>query len=225
LIQTKTTLKKLPKYFTLTLGVGLVSTCIAGFFFLQKVGGANSSQFLISLYLIGVLYAAISIEWIVKNISRKKAYVVGSIFILLASTRVIHNTYININNLSQGVGIFVNNTTLNSYQYFTKAKPGSTVLMYDETNCLFIRMLSDSFPYICPDGAPGDRGVTLSNRIEVKNTIFTGKDIEINRRLLHANKISYIYMPKKQVAGSTIEKMHLPKVFDNTTIAIYQVTN
>ena len=61
LFQTKRSIQKIPGDFTIVLVAGLISTCIAGFFFIQKTGGANTSQFLISIYIVGAIYSSLAV--------------------------------------------------------------------------------------------------------------------------------------------------------------------
>lgn len=223
--QTKGSLKSLPKYFTLTLSIGLLASCVAGFFFLQKTGSANSSQFLISIYVIGTIYSAIAIYWWLNKQTRKVAIIFGLIVIALASFKVIHDTVIRVSRISNSTEPLVSRSSLESYRYFTKTKTYQTVLTYEEgsLDCLFIRIISSSSAYACESGAPGDRGVNLTERIVVRKMIFYGKDLEKSKSALKENKISYIYMPKMEVKKSNIGKMSLSKAYENNTIVIYKV--
>lgn len=222
LFQTKNSLKNLPQYFTLTLTVGLLATCAAGFFFLQKTGGSNSGQFLISIYVIGIIYAAVAIAWWLGKLPPKFAVILGVVLLSLISTRVIHDATIRINTLKDSTGPSVTGSTLNSLKYFTKTKTSDTVLTFDEANfnCLLIKIIGKSSAFTCTLGAPADRGVDLTNKIAIRQIIFQGKNLEKSKTLLKANKISYIYMPKTEVKASNIGKMNLQKVYENETVII-----
>jgi hypothetical protein len=223
--QTKDSLKSLSAHFTITLSVGLLATCATGFFFLQKTGGSNSGQFLNSIYIIGVIYAALGIAWWLAKLPRKAVFVVGGVLLVLASTRVIHDSSIRIVSLLKITGPSVDNNTIDALKYFSKSKDNNTVLMYEEISfeCLLLRIVSSSSAYACALGAPGDRGVNLEERIAVRKMILYGEDVAKSRQTLKANKISYIYMPTTEVKASNVERLNLQKTYENKNVVIYKV--
>ena len=225
LFQTRSSLKQIPGYFTFTLLAGLLATCAAGFFFLQKSGGANSGQFLISIYIIGVIYAAIAISWWLNKLPKKVAFILIFVLVIITSVRVVHDTFIRVARIASSTAPSVDSKTLDSYMFFANTKKDDTVLTYDEDNfgCLLIRVVGNSAAYACSLGAPGDRGVSIADRVAVRKIIFHGKDLNKSKEALIKNRIAYIYMPKSEVTASNVSKMNLPKVLDDNNIVIYKV--
>jgi hypothetical protein len=229
LFQTKKSLKLIPKYLTIALAAGLLTTCIAGFFFIQKIGGANSSQFLISIYLICTIYTAIVIVSLLKRLPKKLSLALGMLLIALGSTRVIHDTSTRIMNISNRIGIFIDNEILESYKYFSKTKTDDIILTYkeDSLDCHFIRTISKSSLYVCgiSIGAPEDDGAGFRERVAIKKLIFHGENIRKSEELLKSNNISYIYMPKAELNMSNIGKMDVLKIYENNKTLIYKMND
>lgn len=223
--QTKRSMQKIPRGFTIVLVTGLISTCIAGFFFLQKTGGANSSQFLISIYIVGAIYASLAISWWTRRLAPRILLIVSIAVILFTSTRVIHDTYDRVQRIINLNGVFISNGLWNTYRYFATTHKESVVLVYDDStpDCLFITFIGARATYTCMSGLYGAiKDVSLTERSKVRRVILYGKDLSIARGKLLANNISYIFIPKEKVKETNIENMNLPLVYETDHIAIYK---
>ena len=228
LIQTKESIRKIPNHFTVLMVTGLVSTCFAGFFYIQNTGGANSSQFLISIYIVGTLYAALAVSRLMQGFRSMLAITVGLLIVLGTTTRVLHDTYQRIIGIKNGQGVFVSNDTLKSYKFFTTTDKNSVVMMYDDSSldCLFITFIGKRPTYSCLIGMPGVIGDSIiKERNTVKETVFFGKDVNHGKKELKSNKISYIYIQKDKAGQTNIEKLNLPIVYDSGKIVIYRVND
>ena len=224
LAQTKNSLKKLSTDFNIMAISGLLISCIFGFFFLQKTGGANSSQFLISIYIIGSIYAALAISYWTKRVNKKVALVIMILLILIASTRVLHDTYFRIENIANKTGLVLNNSKLNSYKYLATISNNNIVLTFGEgTDCIFINFIGNKSTFDCNVGAPVDRGVDLSKRSKIKQYIFSNNNNIKTRQLILANNISYIYIPNDKSIENNIKSLGFVKLYQNSSSAIYKV--
>lgn len=225
IFQTKNSLKKIPKDLNTVLLVGLLTTCVAGFFFIQQTGGANSSQFLISIYVIGVVYAALMISWWQNKIPKKIGLLLSFFLILLISGRVFHDTNVRIDRIFNRTGFNIDNDKLESYNFFNNTSTNSIVMVSDEStlDCLYIIFIGNRSTYNCSSGLPGviDE-YELTRRKNVKNNILYGEDFEKVRKEIKLNKINYLYVPKNEENKTNIEKLELIRVFETSSISVYR---
>lgn len=225
-LQTKKSLEKIPKEFILVTVSGLIATSLAGFFFIQKTGGSNSSQFLISIYIIGSIYAALSISWLIHKISsRTISYLVIALFMLITSARVTHDTIFRIENIISKTGTFIDNESLNSYRYFANTKNDSVVMVFEESSldCILITFIGNRSTYSCTSGAPADRGINLETRLHLKNILLSEKNPADKKLTLKKAGISHLYILKNSENIASIEKNKLLKVYENKKVVIYNL--
>jgi hypothetical protein len=222
LIQTKRSTQKIPKEFAIVTITGLIGTSIAGFFFLQNTGGANSSQFLISIYAIGTIYAALAVRhW-------KPFLPLSMLIIVLTSGRVTYSTIHHIQKIQHHAGVFIPQTELAGYSFFTGTDKNAIILMYEDAalDCLYVTFLGNRPTYSCTAGLPGViSDDVVSTRRNVKQTIFFSTDITKARNELRQNGITHIYIPKEKVRDTNIDELCLPLVFQTPRVAIYAVNN
>ena len=224
--QTKQSLEKIPKELTIVLITGLISTCIAGFFFLQETGGANTSQFLISISIVGAFYASLTISWWTRKGFSPFLIILCSIIVLLTSTRVIYNTYTNVQKMITTTGTFVSLDMWNAYRYIATTEKESIVLLYDDStmDCLFITFIGNRSTFLCTSGMPGViDDATLAKRNKVKQTIFFEKDTALVKQKLSANNISYIFILKNNIKETTLENLGLPIAYETDDMVIYKI--
>lgn len=225
-IQTKDSLRNIPKELTIVLVSGLITTSAAGFFFLQQTGGANSSQFLISIYIVGAIYAAISISRWTAKLPSGFYIVISTIIILLTSTRVVYQTYRGMTRILNRSGVVIDNDALGAYAYIATTEKNSVILTYDDTSidCLFITIIGNRPTYTCNAGIPGViEEKILAQRNTVRQTIFFGNNLSAAQKELQANGISYIYLPKDKIRGTNMEKLHLQEVYKSHFTVLYKV--
>jgi hypothetical protein len=225
IIQTRNSLKKLLTDFNIMAISGLFISCIFGFFFLQKTGGANSSQFLISIYIIGSIYTALAISYWTKRVNRKLALILILLIILITSTRVMHDTFFKIQNITNRTGFILNNNKLNSYKYFARLSNNNIVLTSGElgSDCIFINFIGNKPTFDCNIGAPMDRNVDLSKKIKIKQYIFSNYDAVKRKQLVLTNNISYIYVSNEKQIQDNIKSLGFIKLYQNSSSVIYKV--
>lgn len=220
LLQNKKTLKKLPTELNILLLSGLLITCFLGFFFMQKTGGANSSQFLISMYVVGAFYAALSISSWNKKIPKILSIIICTVIIGITSTRVIHDTYLRVEKIINLEGAFISNETLDAYTFLSTINLHDVILVNNPVSldCLLIPFMSDRTPYVCELGAPGDRGRDIRNRITLTKKVFTSYDMDLTKE-----NISYLYIRKTDINPNELHKVSYKKVFENNEVLILNV--
>lgn len=196
LIQTKFSLKKLTPEFAIFCITGVIATCAAGFFFLQKTGGANSSQFLISIYIMGTLFTALALSSFTLKLPRFFYFILILFIVTIASIRVAHDTYMRVYNTVAGqTGVQITQQQLDSYNFLKTLRDG-TVLVADPNNldCVFINFLGNKPTYSCLTGAPTDRGVDLSKRLSFAQQIINQTNPDtITKKTNQKSHFIYLY--------------------------------
>ncbi len=199
LLQTRGSLQRIPKDFITLLVGGLLCTGISGFFFLQQTGGANSSQFLISIYIVGTIFAALSVSWWLNKFPRLIALTAAIVIILLTSARTVYATYRQMERTITREGLLIPNDILQAYIYFSGTKQGSVIMVYDDTNldCLLITIFGNRPTYTCTAGLPGViSDELLLQRYDIKNNIFFGNNLDqrLKRIDIHPTEfLTYIF--------------------------------
>lgn len=227
IFQTKESIKALPKELHIVLITGLITTCIAGFFFLQTTGGANSSQFLISLYIVGAIYASLAIAYRTRTLPFLPLVITSALIIFFTSTRVIHYTYAHIQRMLDNIGIVLSPELLGAYQYFAETEKNSVVFVSNDstTDCLFITFIGKRTTHTCMSGLPAAIPDTvLAEKAKERQTILFGKDMSAIIDILEKNNITHIFIPKKDIGETTIPLLHFPLVYETDTIAIYKTS-
>ena len=194
---------------------------------MQETGGANSSQFLISIYIAGALYAGLAISWWTRKLPSVLLFAVSILIICFTSTRVIHDTYVRMEKILNTIGVVIPPEDLSAYQYFAKTEKGSTILVFNDSDldCLFIPIFGARSTFTCTSGMPGVLSPSLlAERNRIKETVFFEKDPATVKQALSANNISYVSIPKKNVQETTMSTLSLPVVFETDRIAIYKTT-
>lgn len=221
--QTKKSLSKIPFEFLLITLFGLITTCIAGFFFIQKTGGSNSSQFLLSIYAIGIIYAALGITAFLSILPRKVVLYASILIIILSASRVIHDSYIRIQNVIHLNGTIISEETYNSYLFLSSLKDDGIVITTNPLNldCIFITFLGNKPTYVCSSGAPEDRGNNISEKINFTHNLFLKELTKKEIKELKKQGILYIYKNSEvKIAG---DSNSIRKIFENKSAVIYKI--
>ena len=160
----KETLRLIPKEIHVFLISSLFISLTLGSFFLQKTGGANSSQFLISGYLIGSIYASLFLY----SFSQKKKLIFKIIIIALVALMIpktilqVHNQY---QKLSDKGGVIIGNESLSMFNFIKSNTPRNSLFLIDPRlgdTCILLPLLTSSQSYFCDSASPLDRGIDLS---------------------------------------------------------------
>lgn len=220
LFQTRKSLKPVPVEFNIFSITVFLTGLILGLFFLQNPGGANSSQFLIVIYIIGSFYGALSLSYWLKKIN-PVTILAGVILFILISTRVGHDSFVRLNNIANGQGLTVTKDKMAAFNYLKNLKISSPILLTSDTSgsdCLLVTFLSDKIPFACSAGAPGDRGVNLTQKFKVEEEILSG-----NKVLAKQNSIIYIFDDAAAISQDKINSGQLKLIFKSSKASIYKI--
>ena len=219
LFQNKKTLLFFPKEFHIFLMSALLINTVVGFFFQQDIGGTNSFNFLVTVYIISSIYAGITF-W---NLFNKKNVLISGIVLLIlilgTIPRIVFEENKNIQMFKEG-GSVVPNETLDAYNFFKNNTNKDSIVISSVPS--FFTFLSERSVYLGAFGILESHTVDIADRKKTQKTVFTSNDEKKIYTKLVENKINYVYMQSSQELPSTHSARFLKKVYDNTDVKILQ---
>jgi hypothetical protein len=222
--QTKKSLRLFPKELNFFLLTGIFTSAILGFFFIQKTGGANSVQFLISIQILGSIYAALACTYWINKFNTSLRILLISLVVLITIPSVTYATITNFSYIKNFGGILISKNELQAFEYLKRYAPPEKVILTSTINgCLIVTILTNHPLFVCNDGAPPDRGVDTPTKLALANSILTGKDPKLVQTLLKENNISYIHLRSHESLGIPETVDFLKPFYSNDKIKILEV--
>ena len=228
LFQNKKSLKIFPKELNIFLIPAIFCTLIIGSFFFQHTGGANTVQFIITVFIIASIYAALSLYYWTGKLTKFLAVVASIAVLILTVSRSLHETGQNFLNIYKGNGLKLTNSQLESIDFLrSKTDPDSLLVvdpwMAEDEPSMYINYLSDRPIYLAGARVLRDHGHNTSMREQVVKEIYDNPDPELVKSLLLESQIKYIYVPPGIKVVSADNSDFLENVFDNGKFKIYSV--
>lgn len=226
LLQNKQTLRLLPKELNIFLIAAISVSLVAGSFFYQQTGGANTVQFLISVFIIASLYAAISIyHWTRTFIIPLKIFVLGLI-LFLTTSRSFYEVFNNFIYIANKKGYRVTLEEYDALTYLSRETAKNSQIIVDpfrseDEPFMYISFLSNREVFLSGAGVLRDHGQDTKYRENTVKTVFTSNKSSAVVRLLKENGVDYVYVHKDVNFNS--DNNYFKKVFDNKTVRIYEV--
>lgn len=226
LIQSKKSLSALPKELHIFLLSGIGVSIIIGSLFVQKTGGTNSVQFIISAYIVLSIYAAISLSYWSGKISKRVKIAAICLVILLICARSFYEVFSNFKYLFGGGGMVVNNSELSALNYLKeKTEPGSIVMIDPQRaeveSFLYTSFLADRPIFLAGAGVLRDHGQDTEIRELETSVVFGGRFWKESSELLAKNDVSYILLPKSY--RPRFEILNQKVVFENEDFEVVYV--
>lgn len=201
IFQTRKTLSFLPKELNIFLLMAIIITGTIGTFFVQNIGGLNTVQFLITLYFVAALYAALTVS--------RLPSVLIFIVVLLTLLRPLHEGLENIIMITNRQGFFISSQELEGLKFLKSNTPNNTVIalppeLARKEISLYVRFLTNRPLYLA-----GYTGVLEDHQVPGAKDRLEKPDF---------SKIDYFYLPKQYpffVPGQT--------VFENQEVKIIMI--
>lgn len=230
LIQSRKSLSLIPGLINLFLLSGFAAALIAGLFFIQTKGGANTSQFLFTAYIVGSVYTALSLYYWLNKIKRKYLKIVLIILIsALIGARVSRDIYRDMDNIiSHRHDFVVSNQELQAINFLKHNTKKNDIVMVDENtagslSCYYLVFLSNRPFFLCGSSILNDHGVNIASRRTAEREVFKSTSVSAVGNELSKNKISSIYIETKDSFPEKGNKNLMRKVFGNKKITIFKV--
>ncbi len=224
IFQTKKSLSLIPKEMHLLFLGGISVSLILGSFFIQKVGGANTSQFLSTVMVFCSVYAALSAFYIASKLSRSLSVVFVITLVILTVPRVIYASISHYNLFLRNGGVVIDSEQIQALNFLKKNSKPADVVLADtkgldiETTCHYISFLSDRSQYVCDgEGILKDHAIDAIKRIDIQEKIFSSN---FDSKDLRNNKIDYLYVPRNKEYSFN---KYARKIYENKKVYIYKI--
>ena len=231
IFQTKKSLKQFPMEIHIFLLSGLFVSFVAGSFFQQSAGsGANSFNFLVSVFIFGSFYTALAVWYWTQKIPQKIAVIVAIAIILLTVPRVLVETYMNIGRIIHFEGVFVPTDQLQTFAYMNATTlPNSVVLVDQHFDLEFDNQISYVYIYTNNNmylSGQNDEleahGIDYKKRQKLVDLVKSNNRC-FNASLLNTSPISYILTGQSSFFISSRSAEFVTMKYQNGTIQLLKV--
>jgi len=231
LLQTRKSLSKIPLEINLFLIPSIFVSMIAGLFFLQYTGGANTFNFIVNVLIIGSIYAALTVTYFVHKLPIVLRYIIIVIIIMLTIPRWLNMTASNIGNYSKNYGLLINNNQLYALNYLRIYTPLSSLVLASNTigndyNSPYVCFLADRPTYY--SGIIDEleaHGINYKQRKSIVKNIFTSSDKTIVIKALEQSHINYLLLSNNDHFALESNSDIFSVIFKNSNFRILKITN
>jgi hypothetical protein len=229
LIQTRKSLAAIPKEIHIFLISGLTVSLILGLFFQQSAGGANTFNFLVSVFMLSSIYTALFVSSIAEKLNKKVFIVFAIALFLLTATRVLREWREDIGRILTKPDFLIAPQELEAYTYLEKHTNKNSLILVDtkefpkSKDTPYVSLLTDRPVYLSGMGILASHGIDFVQREQTQNIILTSKNRLQVKKFLEANKISYILLSTNTVLPTERKNPYLIKVFQNRVMKILKV--
>lgn len=228
LVQTRKSLSLFPKELNLFLLSGIGANTVLGAFFLQKVGIGNTSQFLITVMIVGAIYTALACYHIVHHLKRSVRYILIVVIVLLTIPRVLYEAQSYATRIINSKGYIVGNTELNAIEYMKGHTKDDAVIMVqqglaEDNMCYYLSFMLDRNMFVCGSKILEDHGVNTKHRLTVVKKVFSSMDVGEVKELLLANHIDYLYITSDDKLKINEKQVFLQPMFSNNQVRILKI--
>jgi len=227
LFQTKKSLGRFSKETHLFFLGGFLISLILGFFFVQDPGGANTVQFLITVFITASIYAGLAIANISMKSWKRKVLFYG--IAILFSVKVLSLTGMQISNIfTQKDGYLIDNYQKLGMEYLKKNTPADSVIYTDirfsrDNLCYFMRFMSERHMYMCGSGILSDHGVSTAKRLQQIDALFLATNQRQVANALKGTDIDYMFFWNGFYPSKINTFKQFTRVYRNEKITILRV--
>ena len=228
-LQTKRSLSLFPKELNIFLIAGIIGSAIIGFFFQQESGGANTFNFLVSVFILSSIYSTLACSFFLEKIRNKIKFIIIAIIILLTVPRVLYQTMSNIQNIVKPNYLMVDNHELEAIKYIRDKTDRDAIILVNyekfqlDAKSPYLSFLTDRQMFL--SGLVhelSDHGIDFSDRIAVVDEILNSTDRMRVSTLLQQGKIDYLFLHPSDMP-TTGSDYFLHTVFQNYKVKLVKV--
>lgn len=201
LLQSKKSLSLLPVELHVFLISGMTVSAVLGSFFQQYTGGANTFNFLVSIFIIGSIYTALACSYWVNKAHRNVKIFIIVLIVILTAPRVLQESFVNFRNIQAKKGFIIDNFELNGIRYLKEKTEEDALVMVDynvfkvDAEGPYISFLADRSMFLSGLGNElTAHGIDFSARKKVVDAIMASHNPKKMRENLLKNKINYIFL-------------------------------
>lgn len=223
--------KRLGKELTIILLAGIFLSLIGGIFFIQATGGANTFNFLVSVFLFSSILVALSVDFWQKKLPKFLSLFLIILIILLTIPRVSHETILNIKKFLKSEGFLITNEELELYDFVNNQPSSSGVAIYPNDKIgkatPYVSLFINNKPLLL-----SGRGLLKHFRLEgieekegAQEVIFKSPFEKNVARELLVNQIAYIILYDNQSLKATPSAYFTNLVMKNKKGTVLEVDN
>lgn len=231
IFQTKKSLSTIPLPIHLFLITGLLLSAGIGFFFQQEAGGSNSFNFIVSIFIVLSIYAALAVSFWLHKFPKYLSIVLGVIIVLVTIPRIVNQVIANVDYISQKKGFEITNTQLDAFNYLKNNSQESDIVLVDtsfseqDETTPFVSIYTNRPMFLSGKGILDSHMIETKARNEIKGNIVREDNHILIARKLKDNNIQFVLTSLYQPVMSTRSAGFLPLVYKNKSSRIYKVSN
>lgn len=225
-IQTKKSLSQLPLQLHIFLLTGLMLSFVLGFFFQQTSGGSNTFNFIVSVFIIGSIYTALSVDYLT-SFKKPIAILIAGIVITLTIPRVVYETSRNLSRLHDNQFQSVTPQQLIGFNFLREQEQGLTLI--DRTvfgldaSSPYIKFFVDQPMYVSGAQILESHGVNVSSKVSKALVILDPLRIDETDKLLRSEGIKYIVIGKTSPISSVAAQFS-ETLFSNNEVSVLKIS-
>ena len=226
IFQSKKSLASFPKEFNILMISAIILSIILGSFFLQASGGANTFNFLVSVFILGSIYTALSCYYFIRPDKKFFPVAIIVLIILLTVPRVIYQTGRNILDIKKQNGFTIANEELQALNFLRGQKDTESLVIVDpefemEKQASYVSFLTNKNMFLSAlHNELEAHNIDFSERLKIRNLILNNENPILVGKSLLRNKIGYIYMSEGKDLVSTRSAYFVKKAFKNKKVKI-----
>ncbi len=229
-LQTRRSLKLLPIELNIFLIPSLIVSLIVGSFFIQTTGGANSIQFIISVFIFGSIYCALAIYYWTSKIKGYFRIVAVVAILTFTLPRALHEGVENLISVRNQKGFKIDSQTLISLNYLNVKSPANSKLIIEpwiaeKELFMYIPFIANRPIFLAGAGVMRDHGQNTKNREDIVSSIYKSNNSDLVKEQLLENKIDYVYVREGSDYLNNLKMNFLKPVFKNEKISILKFTH
>ncbi len=216
---------KLPMLILLV--TGTLGSLFVGMFFLQKSGGSNTFNFVVSFVLFISIFSALSLDYWRERLKSLK-YLFILLIILFTVPRVILNTFASSYEYFKFEYLMVSNQEIEAYDFLKNKTSKNAIILVDpdyrfEVNAPHVAAFVDRSMFFSGEQILKSHGVEVSKREQIRETIYTSGNYRNVGKELFMNKIDYVFFKRETYFKATESAIFSDIVFRNASATIVRI--
>lgn len=229
--QTKKSLKQFPIELHIFLLSGLFVSFVAGSFFQQGAGsGANSFNFLVTVFIIGSFYTSLAVWYWLQKLPKKIAIIIACFIIALTVIRVSSELYKNVYRIIHFEGVLVPTNQLQTFAYINAHTKANTILSVDQRldfgfdkEISYVYLYTNKQMYLSGQIDELDsHSINYKARKKITEMVRSNNRCS-NAYLLNTSPIQYILTDETEFFGSSRSAAFVTQVYKNDGIQLLEV--
>lgn len=228
-IQTKKSLSLIPREINIFLISGILTSLIAGLFFEQKTGGSNTFNFVVSAFIIGSIYTALTCFYFLQKFNKKTKYFLIIIIVLLTIPRAGYQLMTNMRVVFENK-LILENSKIEAFSFINKNTNKDSLVLVDGNyfglgaSTPYISFFTNRPMYLTGEGILRSHRINITDRENISRIILTSSDSAKIEQSITKSGIKYI-ITSNSISYLSTSSARLRSVFENNEIKILQYDN